>query len=315
MYYDVYDNRLPILNNATYQPTNLVKEITIKAGKEVNLKDYLEPKSRINNSKVTILNNDNYITYDDNTHIISAKKIGEATLKFINYDDIYKQTVNIKVEPISDKYYIKYEANGGTGTMDIQTLTLNTKTKLSPNQFKKEGYKFLKWNTKDDGSGDSYPDNGEVTNLISTPEETITLYAIYEEVKNPGDSQVTIDSENKKIIFKQTLTPVNLLKNFTTKTIKVYNQKHEEINSDAYIGTGYQIEVYEGANLLEKYTASFIGDVNGDGIIDISDVAKLYTNIMNVTTDDLVTLAGDTNGDKDYDISDVALVYSEVMKK
>ena len=36
---------------------------------------------------------------------------------------------------------------------------------------------------------------------------------------------------------------------------------------------------------------------------------------MNVTTDDLVTLAGDTNGDKVYDISDVALLYSEVMKK
>ncbi len=315
-YYTIYSNHIPILSNATYPLTNLVKEITIKEGKRVDLKDYLEPKERINNSKVTILNNDNnYITYDDSTNIISGLKVGEATLEFINYDDIYTEKVTIKVEAISDKYYIKYDANGGTGTMDIETLTLNTKTKLSPNQFKKEGYKFLKWNTKADGSGDSYSDNQEVINLISIPEETITLYAIYERSKEDIEEVVTIDSENKKIIFSQALTPVNLLKNFTDKTIKVYNQKQEEISIDAYIGTGYQVEIYEGDNLLEKYTACFIGDVNGDGVIDISDVAKLYTNIMNVTTDDLVTLAGDTNGDKVYDISDVALLYSEVMKK
>lgn len=315
-YYTIYSNHIPILSNATYTLTNLVKEITIKEGKRVDLKDYLEPKERINNSKVTILNNDNnYITYDDSTNIISGLKVGEATLNFINYDDIYTEEVTIKVEAISDKYYIKYDANGGTGTMDIETLTLNTKTKLSPNQFKKEGYKFLKWNTKADGSGDSYSDNQEVINLISIPEETITLYAIYERSKEDIEEVVTIDSENKKIIFSQALTPVNLLKNFTDKTIKVYNQKQEEISIDAYIGTGYQVEIYEGDNLLEKYTACFIGDVNGDGVIDISDVAKLYTNIMNVTTDDLVTLAGDTNGDKVYDISDVALLYSEVMKK
>lgn len=315
-YYTIYPNHIPILNNATYQLTNLAKEITIKEGKKVNLKDYLEPKDRINNSKVTILNNDdNYITYDDTTNIISGIKAGEATLQFISYDDIYTEEVKIKVESISDKYYIKYDANGGTGTMDMQTLTLNVKTKLSPNQFKKDGYKFVKWNTLADGSGDSYTDTEEVTNLISTPEEVITLYAIYEEVKKDDEKTITIDSENKKVIFNQPLTSVNLLKNFTDKTIKVYNQNQEEISVEAYIGTGYQIEIYEGNNLLEKYTACFIGDVNGDGEIDISDVAKLYTNIMNVTTDDLITIAGDANGDKTYDISDVALLYSEVMKK
>jgi len=69
-------------------------------------------------------------------------------------------------------FYVKFGANGGTGTMADQTFVWNTPQALTANTFTRTGYDFIGWKTKADGSGDDYTDGQTITNL-----EDMTLYA------------------------------------------------------------------------------------------------------------------------------------------
>jgi|GEM_PF-1972422 len=76
-------------------------------------------------------------------------------------------------------YYIAFDANTGTGSMDKQGKLLynGSKVALSANTFKKTGYTFDKWNTAKDGSGTSYSDKEAVKNVRSVSGGIATLYA------------------------------------------------------------------------------------------------------------------------------------------
>ena len=84
-------------------------------------------------------------------------------------------TLYAKWTPIT--YTVSFDNNGGTGTMANQTFTYNQAQTLTANTFTRTGYTFNGWNTKSDGSGDSYANSQSVKNLASTNGATITLYA------------------------------------------------------------------------------------------------------------------------------------------
>ena len=93
-------------------------------------------------------------------------------------------------------YTITFNANGGSGTMENQTLFANESTKLSANTFSAPAmgqsyqnannttisatagkvWTFWGWNTNANGSGNWYKDKEAVSNLASSG-STITLYA------------------------------------------------------------------------------------------------------------------------------------------
>ena len=68
---------------------------------------------------------------------------------------------------------LSYDANGGTGTMDSTEGEVAHKVKVAECTFEKEGSDFTEWNTKADGTGDSY-DAGD--DYILTGDND-TLYA------------------------------------------------------------------------------------------------------------------------------------------
>ncbi len=72
---------------------------------------------------------------------------------------------------------VTYNANGGYGSMNPQTVTSGQALMLSPNTFSRANYAFSHWNTKPDGSGISYANEGTVF-----PTASMTLYAQW--VKN-----------------------------------------------------------------------------------------------------------------------------------
>ena len=71
-----------------------------------------------------------------------------------------------------ETYIVTFNANGGSGTMAVQTFTEDEAQTLTRNAFTFEGYSFTGWNTLLDGSGVSYND-GQTITVTSD----MTLYA------------------------------------------------------------------------------------------------------------------------------------------
>lgn len=82
----------------------------------------------------------------------------------------------------ANQYTVKFDANGGTGSMSDQSHTYSVSQALTANAFTRTGYTFEGWNTNADGTGTSYTDEESVSNLSSTDGATITLYAQWEEL-------------------------------------------------------------------------------------------------------------------------------------
>ena len=70
---------------------------------------------------------------------------------------------------------VKFDANGGEGTMTDQTIDYNTATALKANTFERTGYTFLGWATS--SSGAQVYDDEEVVTLTK---KVTTLYALWE---------------------------------------------------------------------------------------------------------------------------------------
>lgn len=69
---------------------------------------------------------------------------------------------------------VSFEANGGTGDMPVEKFGLNAEQNLSANTFTRENYNFTGWNTKADGTGESYT-NGQALTFATGGE--LKLYA------------------------------------------------------------------------------------------------------------------------------------------
>ena len=105
--------------------------------------------------------------------------------KLHNADGSYTETANAQagdtfsykngkwgIEVPVSEVTVTFDANGGEGTMEAQTVPASTDTALKNNAFTKEGYDFAGWNTDAEGNGTAYAD-GAIVNLTGS----ITLYA------------------------------------------------------------------------------------------------------------------------------------------
>ncbi len=73
-------------------------------------------------------------------------------------------------------YTVNYNGNGNTGgTTASSTHTYDVASNLTTNGFTKTGYKFVGWNTRQDGTGTPYLDGASVTRVGTGGE--VTLYA------------------------------------------------------------------------------------------------------------------------------------------
>ena len=77
-------------------------------------------------------------------------------------------------------YKIRFDTNGGTGTMADQSHTYDRKQALTANTFAREGYRFTGWNTRGDGKGKAFTDKQTVTNLLAHDGAVGVLYAQWE---------------------------------------------------------------------------------------------------------------------------------------
>ena len=77
-------------------------------------------------------------------------------------------------------YKVRFDANGGTGTMADQSHTYDRKQALTASAFTREGYRFTGWNTRGDGKGKAFTDKQTVTDLLAHDGAVGVLYAQWE---------------------------------------------------------------------------------------------------------------------------------------
>ncbi len=160
-------------------------------------------------------------------------------------------------EPI--KYTIRFDANGGEGTMNDWTnvvLYENSSLLIPINKFSRDNYNFVGWNTQPDGSGLSFENHGTITyeQLTSIEGDIFTLYAMWESTggiitfnSNDGTNQIRI----QEFTFN---TDTKLEKNTFTRNNYLFNGWNTKPDGT---GTNYDdeqiINSSESINLYAKW--------------------------------------------------------------
>lgn len=146
----------------------------------------------------------------------------------------------------ANRYYIDYNGNDTTynvygdkvttkftGTTATTTAYYDKTVKLATNGFSKVGYKFKEWNTKSDGSGDSYENGATLSkpNFTDLPwyksygtvDTHITLYAIWEPLRYTitfNSNDTSLANYNNTDSYKQKVTGKNDFRDASTLVTK-----------------------------------------------------------------------------------------------
>ncbi len=232
-------NRIPVLSFVDFKYTS-IPEISLnhKLNTKVNVYEYITPKTN-SARKIKYSSNDEDIVKIDSDGNIIPQSEGKTTIHIESYYDGYIKDVPITVSYIPH-YNIIFDANGGTGTMDSVEVEVNKNYQLLKSTFTKENYVLKKWNTKADGTGESYQDLGQISALKD--KETITLYAQW-----IGEEKVVIFNANGGIV-----TP-------DKKKIR-YGDIYGELPMPTRDGYAFNGWSNKNAGTSIKYNSEFMGE-------------------------------------------------------
>lgn len=102
--------------------------------------------------------------YTDGQKVTNVAAAGETATLYALWDAI--------------TWYVRYNANGGSGSMSDSAHEYDVAKALTANAFSKTGYTFAYWATSSSGSK-AYSDGQSVKNLKSTQGDILNLYAIW----------------------------------------------------------------------------------------------------------------------------------------
>ena len=83
----------------------------------------------------------------------------------------------VRINYDRNSYTVRFNANGGEGSMGDQSFACGAAQALEENTFARTGYTFSGWNTASDGKGTAFADKEAVNNLSEADGGTVTLYA------------------------------------------------------------------------------------------------------------------------------------------
>ena len=159
-------------------------------------------------------------------------------------------------------YSVKFNANGGTGTMANESFTYGTAKALTANAFKRTGYTFHGWATSASGAK-VYNDKQSVSNLTQTSGAVVNLYAVWKSALymvvdlSSGSSSTSypvsyldaVPSGGWSDTYKTTKL---VLRRCEAGTFKMQNKSNVTLTKPFYIGvfemTQKQYELVAGTN-------------------------------------------------------------------
>ena len=240
---------------------------------------------------------DDYITLRDNLFTKTGYVFDSWNTKANGSGDAYTNqqsvknltstdgaTVNIYAQWKSISYTIKYNANGGSGNMSNTSATYNTNVTLRSNTFTRDGYTFTGWNTKADGSGTSYSNGASVSNLTSTNNGTVTLYAQWRS-SSGGDNSYSInyDTDENNMTIDGIALKTSLSSYQNHFTLNGYTMSIS-LGDKQYIYTGSKVSILLNGSTEATFTNIVRGDTSGDGQVNSADMLQLRQHMLNAKT-------------------------------
>ena len=162
-------------------------------------------------------------------------------------------------------YTVKFNANGGTGTMADEEFTYGIAQSLTANVFKKDGCMFAGWATSATG-GKVYDDKQSVSNLTTTPGGTVTLFAVWKEVL-----YMVIDLSGGSSAKSYPVSYLDAVPSggWTTKhkgdllvlrkVKKGTNKVAGSMSSDMWVGV-FEVTQKQYQNVMGKNPSTYVGD-------------------------------------------------------
>lgn len=183
-----------------------------------------------------------------------AKGTAKVTLRGLgNYGG--EKTVNFKIDSRNMNCTISFDKNGKnvTGSMKMQAITQGAK--LTANAFKRVGYQFIGWNTKEDGSGQFYQDKGvfQLENENKTYGKRITLYAQWKAVAYT----ITYHLNDDKA---QALDSVKFPSTYTIEDEIMLEIPYTR-EGQKFLGW-YTDKAFSKTNSITKITSGSVGNIN-----------------------------------------------------
>ena len=193
----------------------------------------------------------------------------EQSVSLSNNVTLYAQwTIN--------KYKITFNSNGGIGTMLPQEFLFNASSKLNKNTFVRDGFKFIGWNTKADGTGISYTDEQGIS--ISCD---LILYAQWNDKDPFVINKYSYNEDNNFVgnidvntTIDKYIQNIELASGYTVKV------DSKTIDNKQVLYTGGKTRVYKNQVLYAELVNVVSGDTNGDGKINYLDYVNVYNHIQ-----------------------------------
>ncbi len=116
------------------------------------------------------------------------------------------EKVRVSGDTEENSYKVIFDGNAAnvSGTMEDQSFSYKEWKALSAVKYSLDGKAFVKWNTKADGTGDSYDNREEVGQLVTEENGSLTLYAQWRDANAWDELQAAIDATEENGTLKLT---------------------------------------------------------------------------------------------------------------
>ena len=194
-------------------------------------------------------------------------------------------------------YYIRFNANGGSGSMNNQLMRFDESQALTSNAFTRDGYNFAGWATTVSGSV-TYPNGDIVLNLSQTDGAIVDLYAVW----TARNFTVSFDMNGAQ----GGLPGQNVVMDGAAVTLRGYNVEQTVINDQPFAFGGWAYTKADADNGIVAYAnkASFAlnSEVLEHATIDwttAKPTIKLFAIWIGVSVDLIVPEGATTVVDED----------------
>ena len=186
-----------------------------------------------------------------------------------------------------DNYYVKFDANGGTGTMANETFQRDIEKALTANAFTKSGCTFVGWSKTKPSTNvrvpkKDYNDKQSVKNIAASG-ATITLYAVWKaDITGPSDATIV---RNNPIT-----TSIEILK----KPASI--PSGASLNSGTYSLAGAKFGIYDTQTAAAAATADSPGSPKATLTTTANGTTTAWTGAVVGQTYYIKELSPPTNG-------------------